>query len=1088
MAQDDLNKILKYIGLSFPTNNYCYMKKRMPNLWIMGMVLIGSSPLQLYAQDPAFTSTAKIHFSSNHPKNLSGLFTSAYKAVAIPITGKILNDNGEPLAGATISVKNGNITTTTDVDGSFSLNVPDANAILVITYTGYQTQEVTLNSRTSLNITLSASADLEGVVVVGYGTVKRKDVTGAIAGINQKDIRSRPVNNALQAMQGKVAGVDITSNERPGQVGSINIRGVRSLTASNSPLFVVDGIPLSSGGIEYLNPNDIESIDVLKDASATAIFGSRGANGVVIVTTKQGKAGRLQLSLNSAVTIEEIVDRAPAMTASEAVDFRRWAYHYSNPAVYPRGDNPNITNDRNIFLATSDPAAWANINKGWNSGKWDGSQVTTTDWKDLVSQTGITQDHTLSVSGGTNKIKAYASFGYLDNKGTSIGQKFTRYSGKASVDIQATDWFSMGLNMNITSSIQEFGQSTGVIGSFVGSPGTSIYESARRLYPYAVPYDSTGARVLYPAGDVAFKNVIDEWNYTQDQRKTLRAFGSLYAQVDFGAIQPVLKGLRYRMNFGPDYSNYQNGIYIDGLSAASSGTSSASLQKSQTFSYTIDNLLYYDKTINKHSFGLTLLQSATRFVADPVSTITGTGVPFASQKWYTLNQTVIPAANLTVTRNADLIERQLLSYMARLNYNFDDRYLVTVSARQDGASQFAPGNKHSLFPSAAVAWRINNEKFLRSVNWINDLKLRVGAGVTGNSAVDAYQTLGAITPLFYPFLNTITAGSLPSSVFANKELGWEKTTQYNLGLDFSILNRRISGVIDVYKSKTKDLLMSRSIPTVTGFSTTLQNVGQTENQGVDINLNTINLRTKDFQWTTTFNASWQKEMIVSLANGKQNDINNNWFIGQPIGVIYGIKANGLWQLSDSVEYKKFNANGTRFSAGNVKPVDQNGDYKIDANNDRVIVGYTRPKWIVGMTNGFTYKNLELSVFLYGRLNYKFNTGGEAQVARASTRSINYYTETNTNAEYQKPIYSTGSGDLYSTSLGFRQASFIKIRNISLSYNLPSDALKAMTMSSLRLYFQVANPGMLFSQIEFMDMDVAAFTYNRGFTFGINAAF
>ncbi|HVG17372.1 MAG TPA: TonB-dependent receptor [Chitinophagaceae bacterium] len=1007
------------------------------------------------------------------------------------VTGKIRDNNGQPLDGVTVQEKGTSNRTLSKNDGSFSLSVASGNAVLVLSSIGFNQQEFPVNNTADFTASLTAASNsLEDVVVIGYATVKRKDVTGAVAGINQKDIRSRPVDNALQAMQGKVAGVDITSNERPGQVGSINIRGVRSLTASNSPLFVVDGIPLSTGGIEYLNPNDIESIDVLKDASATAIFGSRGANGVVIVTTKQGKAGKLQLSFNNAVTIENINDRAPAMTASEAIDFRRWAYYYSNPAVYPRGDNPNINNDRIIFLATSDPAAWENINKGWVNGKWDGSQVATTDWKSLVSQRGITTDNTISVSGGTNKLKAYASFGYLDNKGTSIGQKFTRYSGKASVDIQATDWFSMGLNMNITQSVQEFGQSSAIIGSFVGSPGTSIYESARRLYPYAVPYDATGARVLYPAGDVAFKNVVDEWNYSQDQRKILRAFGSLYAQLDFGAVSPILKGLKYRMNFGPDFSNFQNGIYIDALSSASSGTSSASLQKSQTFSYTIDNLLYYDKTIGKHSFGLTLLQSATKFVADPVSTITGTGIPFASQRWNTLNQSVIPAANLSVVRTADLIERQLVSYMARLNYGFTDRYLLTVSARQDGASQFAPGKKYSLFPSAAIAWRISNENFMRGTTWISDLKLRIGAGVTGNSGVDPYTTKGAITPLFYPFISAITAGSLPSSVFANQDLGWEKTTQYNLGLDFSIFNRRISGVIDVYKSKTKDLLMSRSIPTVTGFSTTLQNIGQTANRGIDININTLNLTTKSFQWTTIFNASWQKDEIVSLANGKQNDINNLWLIGQPLGIIYGIKSNGLWHLSDSVEMNKFNANlpTGKFSPGNVRPVDQNGDYKIDQNNDRVVVGSTRPRWVVGMTNGFTYKRFELSIFLYGRLNYFFNTGGEAQVARSSTRLINYYTENNTNAEYQKPIYSTGTGDLYSGSLGFQKASFIKIRNISASYNVDTKILKKMNMSSLRLYVQAANPGMLFSKIKFMDMDLASFTNNRGFTVGINAAF
>ena len=323
------------------------------------------------------------------------------------VSGKVSDETGKPVQGATVQVKGTTIGTATLPDGSYSLMTPSGISRLVITSVGFEGLEIAINNKSEVNIFIVSSASLlQDVVVVGYATVKKKDVTGSVAGINQKDIRSRPVTNALQAMQGKVAGVDITSNERPGQVGSINIRGVRSLTASNSPLFVVDGIPLSTGGIDFINPNDIETIDVLKDASATAIFGSRGANGVVIVSTKQGKAGRLQLSFNSSVTTEDIVDRAPAMTASEAIDFRRWAYYYSNPAVFPRGDNPNITNDRTIFLATSDPAAWANINKGWASGKWDGSQVATTDWKDLVSQTGITQDHTLCVSGGTDKIKA----------------------------------------------------------------------------------------------------------------------------------------------------------------------------------------------------------------------------------------------------------------------------------------------------------------------------------------------------------------------------------------------------------------------------------------------------------------------------------------------------------------------------------------------------------------------------------------------------------------------------------------------------------------------------------------------------------
>jgi TonB-linked SusC/RagA family outer membrane protein len=1025
---------------------------------------------------------------------LLATFLNSYSQNNFKVTGKVTDETGKPVSGATVQVKGTTIATATGNDGSYSLMAPSGNSILVITSVGFDEQEVAINSKSEVNISITNNAAALGevFVTVGYATVRKKDLTGSVAGINQKDIRSRPVDNALQAMQGKVAGVDIGSNERPGTVGSINIRGLRSLTASNTPLFVVDNIPLTTGGIEYLNPNDIESIDVLKDASATAIYGSRGANGVVIVTTKQGKTGKTQVNLYSSVTTETIRDWAPIMSASEYIDFRRWAYYYANLGTStprPRGDQPTRANDQAIFLAGADPDSWKNIDKGWAGGTWDGSKVGNTDWTGLVSQTGITFDNTISVSGGTNKIKAYASFGYLRNKGTSQGQKFTRYSGKANVDVQATDWFIMGLSMNVSHSTQEFGQSNSTLVTTVGAPQTSIYGSARGLFKWAVPYDSVGNRILTPGGDVAIKSVVDEWKYTQDQRVTLRAFGSLYAQMDFGKIHPVLKGLKYRFNFGPDFSNFTNGVYIDGISVASSGVNAASLRESKTFSWTLDNLLYYDRAVKKHSFGLTLLQSATKFVADPVHTIRGTGIPFASQKWYALNSATLPAANLTITQNSDLIKRQLASYMARLNYTFDDKYLLTVSVRSDGASQlFDDGSKFSLFPSAALAWRINNEKFMQNVSWVNELKLRVGAGVTGNSAIDAYATKGRTVPNFYPIGSNLNAASLPTTSLANQALDWEKTTQYNVGVDFTILKRRISGAIDVYTSKTEDLLLARDIPSVTGFLTTFQNIGETSNRGVDINVNTINVSTKNFQWTTNLNAAWQKEKIVSLAKGKQDDIVNTWFIGQPIGVIYGFEADGMWQYADTALMRKFALNGNTFTPGQVKPIDQNGDDKIDGNNDRVIVGHTRPRWVVGMTNTFTYKDFELSFFIYGRLNFWFNQGGEAQTARGNQRRIDYWTETNQDAEYQKPFYSVGSGDNYSASLGYLKASFLKIRNISASYNVPSKVLSKMHMSSLRVYFQAANPGMLFSKIKFLDMDVASVVSNRGFTFGINAGF
>jgi TonB-linked SusC/RagA family outer membrane protein len=1018
------------------------------------------------------------------------LFSLKVFSQSFPVSGKIASADGQPLAGVTVQVRGAETRTISAADGTFQINAPTANSVLVFTYVGFATQEIPINGNRQPTITMAPlDNSLQDVVVIGYGTVKRKDVTGAVAGIGQKDIRSRPVDNAIQAMQGKVAGVDISSNERPGTVPNINIRGVRSLTASNSPLFVVDNIPLITGGIENINPGDIESIDVLKDASATAIYGSRGANGVVIITTKQGKAGKVTLNFNHSVTLENLVDNREMFDANEYITFKRWAYYYAglNPvtgvSTNPRGDQPNINTDRSLFSATADPYAWANINQGWASGTWDGSKVQTTDWRGMVKEQSVTSDNTISVSGGSDKIKAYGSFGYLNNGGVIKGQSFERYSAKANVDFTATNWMTFGNTMTVSYSKQSYGQSDAGIAT-IGSPAGGLYESARGIYPYAVPYDSSGNRILFPGGDNSVKNIVDEEKYNIDERVTLRAFGSLYAQVNFGSIFPILKGLRYRMNFGPDFSYYRDGIYVDANSVANGGsTSYASLSNFKTFSYTLDNLLYYDKSIGDHTFGLTLLQSQTKYNRDS-SFVSGNGVPQASQLWNALSTGTVTGA---ISTKGGLIEQQLLSYMARLNYSYRDKYLLTVSARDDGSSVLAKGHKYTLFPSAAIAWRITKEKFMNAA-WISDLKLRIGAGVTGNSAVPAYATQGAITPLFYPFYTTSVAGAIPSLEMANLELGWEKTTQYNVGVDFSLFRSRISGSVDVYTSKTTDLLLKRSIPSVTGYTSTYDNVGETANDGIDITVTTVNVRQKDLTWSTTINAAWQKDHIVSLANGKQNDIPNNWFIDQPNGIIYGYQSLGLWQSKDASGYGAFNANGHKFYPGNVRVADLNGDNKIDANNDQQIIGWTRPRWVVGMTNAVSYKNLELSVFLYGRLNYLYNFGGEGEDARRVQRKIDYYTENNTNAEFQKPIFSAGGNalDPYSPALGYREASFIKIRNISLGYNFNNRNLGGL--SNLRAYFQVQNPGMLYSKIKFIDMDVVGPTWNRGFTLGINASF
>ncbi|HYM93053.1 MAG TPA: SusC/RagA family TonB-linked outer membrane protein, partial [Chitinophagaceae bacterium] len=771
--------------------------------------------------------------------------------------------------------------------------------------------------------------------------------------------------------------------------------------------------------------------------------------------------------------------------------FRRWAYYYAglNPttgiSTYPRGDQPDIAHDRTYFSATADPFAWANIAQGWAGGTWDPSKVKTTDWRSMVKQQSVTTDNILSVSGGTDKIKAYGSFGYLNNTGTIKGQSFERYTANTKVDIAPTKWFSFGNNINVSYGKQEYGQSgTGV--STVGSPQGGLYESARGVYPYAVPFDSAGNRISFPGGDNAVKTVVDEWKYNIDERVTLRAFASLYAQVNFGLISPILKGLKYRINFGPDLSYYRDGVYIDKNSVANGGSSSyASLTKTNTYSYTLDNLLYYDRTFGDHTFGLTLLQSATGFKRE-TSNITGLGIPYTSQLWNNLSSGVVTG---TLSSSSGLTTIQLSSYMGRINYNYRNKYLVTVSAREDGSSVLAAGHKYSWFPSAALAWVITKEKFM-NVNWINDLKLRIGAGVTGNSAIAAYATQGGVTSLFYPFLATNVSGSIPNSVLANQNLGWEKTTQYNVGIDFILLNRRVSGSIDLYKSNTSDLLLRESLVSVTGYTATYANVGKTANKGIDITITTTNIKQPNLTWTTTLNAAWQKDRIVSLTNGTQPDINNGWFPGSPLSVIYGYKANGLWHAGDSTLFNKLNANGGAFHAGNVRIEDLNGDSKIDPNFDRQIIGWTRPRWVVGMSNDVNYKHWAFSIFLYGRLHYLYNYGGEAETARYLTRAVNYYTENNTNADLQKPIFNAGgaAGDPYYGALGYLNGSFIKIRNISLGYNFNSQKLANSGVSNLRVYLQVQNPGMLFSKTKFLDMDVIGPTWNRGFTLGLNASF
>ncbi|WP_443939359.1 SusC/RagA family TonB-linked outer membrane protein [Pedobacter sp. MW01-1-1] len=1016
------------------------------------------------------------------------------------IKGIVTDEKGEPLVGVIVRLKSGTATATSDANGAYSITIPDgqANPILVFSYVGYTTQGVAVNGRTTVNVKLvDATSDLDEVVVVGYNTVKKRDLTGSVSSVGAEEIRSRPVQNALQAVQGKAAGVDITSNERPGQVGSILIRGVRSINASNAPLYVVDGIPLSSGGIEAINPNDIENIDILKDASATAIYGSRGANGVVLVTTKKGKAGALTLDYVGTATIENIVDRTEMMNAAQYIEFRRDAYRrvgYLNPAATAASTYPTIptlADDRRIF--SGDPYVLDNINKGWANGSYDGSLVPTTDWVDMVKQTGVTQDHILSASGGTDKMKAYGSFGYLRQLGTQLGQDYNRYSSKISVDMNPVKWFRMGLNITATYGLQNYGFSTGN-----ATGPTSLYGATQGMLPVAVPFDVNGNRINLPGGDVNIQNPIGEDQYNVNLNKVMRALGSFYAEVT------LMEGLKYRVNFGPDFYNSYNGRYQDANSinrgAGQAGsTNYAQLNQSNRFSWTLDNLVYYDKTIKKHNFGVTLLQSSSYFKQE-TSSMTGTKIPLANPLWYGLSGSNIPSLDAFST---GLSKNTLVSYMARVNYTFNNRYLLTASARWDGASQLAEGNKWDFFPSAALAWRMEQEDFMKNVKWVDQLKLRLGVGSVGNSAISYGTTLGLLQPLTYTFGNSVQTGYVSSDAslanpptLPNKALGWEHTLQYNLGIDFDLLKGRISGTIDLYKSTTSDLLLEKPISSINGYTTSFDNIGETKNRGIDVTLNTVNLRNKDFSWSTTLAFSTSKDEISKLDNG--NVTASNLFIGQRVRVAYDYQKDGIWQNTpeDLAEMAKFNANipsaAAQFKPGSIKVRDLNGDYKIDANNDRAIIGSYTPSWTGGMTNTFTYKNFDLSIFIIARYNFLIATGAESLQGRYAQRVLDYWTPTNPTNNYPAPNYGSAAGDTYRSSMNYQDGSFVKIRNISLGYNLPLNFVKKLTLSKVRVYAQALNPGLIYSNVGWIDPDAsfvsnnsASSTFNRGFVFGLN---
>lgn len=1041
---------------------------------------------------------------------LSALLMLAVSVTALAQTltvhGTVVDPDGEPVIGGTVLVPGTTKATATDIDGNYTLAGVPSNGKLEFRYVGFQNMTEDVNGRTQINVTMKQDSQLlDEVVVVGYGVQKKSDVTGSLSHVGADELQSRPVTNAFEALQGKAAGVDITSSERPGTVGTIRIRGERSLKAGNSPLYVVDGVPLMSGsGIETLNPRDIESVDILKDASATAIYGSRGANGVVIITTKQGKPGNFSLNYSGSVTWQNLVDRSPSMSAEEMINYRRWAAYNSDPTKYADPRNPTAASDQLLFDLYGDPTATANVMRGWAGGTWDASRVTDYNWTDDATRTGFVQEHTLSASGGTDKMNAFGSFGYLDNKGTQRGQKYNRYTARLGVNITPVKWFTLQMSINASREFQDYGVSSR------GSQSTTnaraeIYSLYKTNVNYALPYDENGARVKTPGGGSASYSTINEWEHNVSERETYRVLGSFSGLFNFGEIWAPLKGLNYKISFGPDYRHYRQGDFLDLESAymiqKSAQKNTVNWNTRRDFSWTLDNMITYNRTFNKvHNVGLTLLQTASKWDYETAS-MSADGVPIDKFTWNAMGLIKPTDSANNASWSTGLTERQLESYMIRVNYGFNDRYLLTASGRWDGASQLSKGRKWAFFPSLALAWRIQQENFLNDVQWLTDLKIRLGVGTTGNSAIDPYSTLNLLQTIFVPTGTGYSQGLALNEpayfkdnlVMSNTEVGWEKTTQWNAGVDFGFFNNRLNGSVEVYFSKTKDLLLDMIVPTVTGYGTTTANVGKTSNKGVEVTINALPVVTRDFEWNTSFNMGWQKDKIDELAYGKNDDIANARFIGEALSVFYDYKTDGLWQDTpeDQAEMAKWNENGYNFSPGMVKPVDQNGDYKMQGDDDRVIIGNKRPTLTAGWTNSFNYKGIELSFQMYGRFNYYVHAPQYLFGYGNLGNAVDYWTPDNTGAEFQKPILTseqTGTADMFASQNGYKKANFVRMRNISVGYTFPQKLLEKATIKNLKIYGQVINPFDIYQSVDGLDLDTGLSFYNRSWVIGLEIGF
>lgn len=979
------------------------------------------------------------------------------------IKGSVVDSQGESLIGVSVVVKGTTTGTITDIDGNFSLNVK-AGDVLLFSYIGYAKQEFKVVNFNSVKIVMADDqTTLDELVVVGYGTTKKKDLTGSLSSIDSKLLTESNKTNVGAALQGQVAGVDmVKTSGKPGAGYNFMIRGVNKIKGkkgndemtdiydTNSPLFVVDGMFVSS--INDIAPEDIEQIDVLKDASSTAIYGSRGANGVVIVTTKKGKGSRSYAEYNGSLTISNPTNLPKMSNGAEYAQYRL---------------DRRITeklNSGDLSATTMKDVLSTQAYDNYQNGK-------SVDWADLVFKTGISQSHNARVYGSGDGLAYTFGLNYTDDKGLIGDDGYTRYNFSTSIDKQLNKYVKVGLNMYSAYEVYR-------------NAGTETFRTAYRLNPLTDVYGDDGELLLFP--DESYKqltNPLLEQDAVQSQNKSLHVFGNVYME-----IKPT-DWLQFTSTMTPDVSFNRFGEYrgIDSKTAKGQRSSTRAMyDSSNQQKYTWDNMINVNKTFDSiHRLNGMLGMSWYKRSSDWINT-RADGITNDQYLWYNMS------AGTMRNMSSGYVQEQLLSYFSRVNYSYKDKYLITATGRFDGSSRLAPGHKWAFFPSTALAWRISEESFMQQASFLEDLKLRLSYGVSGNDAVNPYQTNIYTGNSKYLFGDTGYSSAYVNNLAA-KTLSWEKTKEWNLGVDYTLFSGRLSGSIDLYTRDTEDILMDRKLPQINGFGSVVDNIGSMRNKGLEIVVNTVNVKTQDFTWSTNINFTTNKNEILSLSDGSKEDRSNGWFVGQPMGAVWTYKHIGFWTEEEV-------ANGlapTGFKAGSVKVEKFDKEHAELTDDDKVILGSPFPKWTAGMTNTFKYKDLDLSVFIYTRqgqwaysqFHRTFTFGDDHSF---NVVKLNYWTpENQTNAEWYRPGVENPNNA--KDALMYVKTSYIKIGHINLGYTLPSKIVERVGLKKLRVHASCQNPFVFTDYIGWDPESASQNSYTqypmlRSFVFGVNMTF